>query len=154
MIRNRFSGRFLVALLLLQSGILQAEIYKWIDSQGNVHFGDRPASEHAEKVDINTSVTDAQRQDAERINREYQKLYEDFKQQDAAREAHEKQQLAKKQERQKKCRKISKYVKAANSDLAFVKYNEDGSRAYLTDDEIAAYRAEVNSTYNKLCSDL
>jgi hypothetical protein len=34
-------GIFIIILLMLAS-ICQADIYKWVDSQGNVHFSDKP----------------------------------------------------------------------------------------------------------------
>lgn len=36
-----------------------AEIYKWIDEKGNIHYGDKPAVDSAEKID----VTDTARPD-------------------------------------------------------------------------------------------
>ena len=33
-----------------------AEIYKWVDEKGVVHFGDRPSQQEAEKIIINTDV--------------------------------------------------------------------------------------------------
>lgn len=39
-------------LLLFFSGIASAEVYKWTDENGRVHFGDRPSSENAQTVQI------------------------------------------------------------------------------------------------------
>lgn len=49
-------GLWLGALyLLLQVGLCSAEIHRWVDDQGKVHFGDRPpAAQKTEKLTIDT----------------------------------------------------------------------------------------------------
>jgi len=43
--------KYLVFMLVLISPFVEAEIYKWTDEQGKVHFGDSPRTEdNAEKV--------------------------------------------------------------------------------------------------------
>ena len=43
----RFSMLFAIALTLLISTPAGAEIYKWVDEKGNVHYGDCPPPECA-----------------------------------------------------------------------------------------------------------
>lgn len=57
--RGTVTTRALVALALASSGLLAtpalAEIYKWVDENGNVHFSERrPADEAVERVEIRT----------------------------------------------------------------------------------------------------
>jgi hypothetical protein len=43
--------------LILFSVNVSAEIYKWTDNQGKIHFGDRPISDiGAHEVQVNTNV--------------------------------------------------------------------------------------------------
>lgn len=50
------SARVLGVLLCLASmGAWAGDIYKWVDSDGNVHFGDRPAA-GAEPVDVRVNA--------------------------------------------------------------------------------------------------
>lgn len=48
--------RILAALLLLFSCMANAEIYKWTDENGQVHFGDKPKA-NAETVEIREQKT-------------------------------------------------------------------------------------------------
>ena len=44
-------GMLTLLILLAQPASLPAtDIYKWIDENGNVHYGDKPADNHAEQV--------------------------------------------------------------------------------------------------------
>jgi len=42
----------IAALLLCAAGIASAEMYKWTDAQGQVHYSDRPPPSGAEKVEV------------------------------------------------------------------------------------------------------
>ncbi|WP_456415498.1 DUF4124 domain-containing protein [Thiolapillus sp.] len=42
--------RYTALVLLLVVAAAQAEIYKWVDSAGNVHYGDQPDASNAEKM--------------------------------------------------------------------------------------------------------
>ncbi len=42
--------RYAIFLLLLMVSVVQAEIYKWVDSAGNVHYGDQPETSKTKKM--------------------------------------------------------------------------------------------------------
>jgi len=44
-------NRFILIILLIISGTLNAEVYKWTDASGDVHFSDKPHP-GAEKIDL------------------------------------------------------------------------------------------------------
>lgn len=54
-------SRFLFALMMgFAINTANAEIYKWVDEHGEVHFGDRESTEHAaEKVDVKINTIDS-----------------------------------------------------------------------------------------------
>lgn len=45
-------------MLLLPLSAFAAEVYKWTDPQGRVHFGDRPSQRNAEKVTVKAGSGD------------------------------------------------------------------------------------------------
>ena len=48
---NRMSLAKLLPLGLLLAGVAHADIYRWKDAQGHVHYGDQPPASGAEKID-------------------------------------------------------------------------------------------------------
>ncbi len=44
----------LVVLLAVADSAPAAKVYKWVDENGNVHFGDRPAGNDAQELEIKT----------------------------------------------------------------------------------------------------
>ena len=49
-------GRIALILYLLASPV-HADVYRWLDPQGQVHFGDRPPGPDAESLDVQPNVT-------------------------------------------------------------------------------------------------
>ena len=43
---------WLLAALLSGASTATAEVYKWVDEDGRVHFGDRPQAEDAEAIEL------------------------------------------------------------------------------------------------------
>jgi hypothetical protein len=44
--------------VLVEGPLFAGEIYKWMDAEGNVHFGDRPDGDKPERVAIVSRSTD------------------------------------------------------------------------------------------------
>ena len=53
--RVRVVGIALIGFILL-SGAAHAEIFKWVDANGKVHFSDRKISSQAQKVNVKTGA--------------------------------------------------------------------------------------------------
>lgn len=56
---------FLLALLALSALPARAEIYRWTDSQGRVHFGERP-QQGAQRVEVDPQIVERDEQVRER----------------------------------------------------------------------------------------
>ena len=79
---------------------VSAEIYKWTDENGNVHYADRPGIQNAEKIEVKKSKAEdpSLRQQRKRQLRMLEIYHE---------ERQDKQQLQAKAEQQKKLRKAN-----------------------------------------------
>ncbi len=102
--RGIVAGGVLLVVAALSAGEATAEIYKWVDEQGNVHFGDKPldeeTAEQAEKVDIvesyqPTERTAEEQSDFEREQEALRRRHELYKEEDRkARQKEEEQRRA------------------------------------------------------------
>lgn len=95
---------FLIAIIFSEAAL--AEIYKWVDAQGNVHFGDKPKeqelADQAEPVDIVESYRPAEKTDEEQqaFDREQEALKR--RTQTYRQEDQQKQKLAQEKRRKEK----------------------------------------------------
>lgn len=127
-----------------------AEIYKWTDEQGNVHYGDKP-NEKADEVQVDISKkghisTDSDRQ----LKRK--KLIDAFNQD---REYENKQ----KAEAQKKSKKIKKTCARAKDQLknyvrarALYDLDEEGNRVIISDEERNKSTQKLKNNIEKYCN--
>ncbi len=148
------------ALLLLvviaaaaQSPALPSEIYQWVDTDGHVHYGDRPAGIQAEKRnDIVSRPTDAEAVSRRRAAiREQQANYEQAREL-AAEAAEEAADLeAENDRRRQQCEqhqaRLERYLQSRRL------YREDaaGERVYLDESEVLAARARVQQKIEDSC---
>ena len=143
-----------LALLLVTAGIVQAaQIYKWTDEDGNVHFGDTPAGEDSERVAIQSHRTDPARVDAAvraRSEAAAKSAEEEAASQPAGPSKEELQAQA--AERQKKCDTYRDKLQRFVQSRRIYREDENGERVYLSEEEMQAAREKVEKQVQDHCS--
>ena len=136
-----------------------SQIYKWVDAEGNVHYGDRPtgdgttAQPGVERVAIASSRTNA-----ERVRTGVQARLEREAQRDDARAAEaEAQEEAEKlraeaEDRANKCTTYRERLERFITSRRLYRVDDSGERTYLDDSQIEAARARVQEQVEEYCS--
>ncbi len=143
-----------LALLLAGAGGYASEIYKWTDAEGNVHYGDRPAEDvEAERLDIQSRPTDRARvaavTQARRESRE--RLLGGAETPDAADQASPEEQRRPAEERAQKCQTYKDRLQTFIQSRRLYREDENGERVYLSEQEMQAARANVQSKVEEYC---
>ncbi len=139
-------------LLLLSTTAVAAEVYKWVDEHGNVHYTDQqPASDkEPAKVDVKVHNT---RKDAELdAYREYTKRNREAAATEAA--INEKQKAKARQKRQKHqqaCNQIHQRKREYEQGGVIYSKKKDGDRKYYSDEERAEVLRKLNKALKKHC---
>ncbi len=150
--------------LLVVSGMLaiagspahaQKEVYRWVDSQGVVHFSDVPDDPAAEPTGVTTQGTDPQK-----VAARQQQFAEQYQadEQLAAASAEEQADARRQQEtaarqRQIGCTAARKRLETYTTAPRLYEKGPDGSRRYLTADEIDQARASAMDDVASWCDD-
>ena len=134
--RRRRAGRPATFLLLwLAAAGASAEVYKWVDEQGEVHYGDRPPVEGARADTL--ALPPAPSRDAEQVEREFmrQRLLDAFEAERREAEQARTEAKAAKRDRELRCARLAEQL--ARFERANIVYNEgdDGERIYMSDEE-------------------
>lgn len=138
-------------LFLLVVAPVNAGIYKWTDSNGNVHFGDRPANmDTATEVQIqtnkNTGVTNSSGNTKER---EY--LLKKIEEEKTAEAEKRKAQAAKDKKRQARCDAYrSRFQRHIQSHRSYT-MSPDGERTYLTAEQREQRKKKLGDGVAKYC---
>ncbi|MCW8935994.1 MAG: DUF4124 domain-containing protein [Gammaproteobacteria bacterium] len=144
-----FQNIAIIFALLLNSATVYAEIYKWVDEQGKVHYGDKPISDSTE-MDINISKKGHIKINNNREQKR-QKLLESYAD-DQEREDKEKEKLKKKKEKhERNCilsiDKLKQYERASS----IYNLDKEGKRVTISSEERLRKTDNLRKKIKKYC---
>lgn len=143
----------------LVSGNVMADIYKWVDSDGNVNYGDRPTGVamsspgQIEQVAIASRRTDTTKVEAgveARLVRETQRSDARAAAAEAKMEAEQLKVEA--DERATKCNTYRERVQKFSNSRRLYRVDDNGEREYLNDTQMSAARAQAEKQVQEYCS--
>jgi Domain of unknown function (DUF4124) len=139
----------LLAALIAWSGMASAVVYKWVDAQGKVQYGDRPPDGvHAEVVEL--LGTHAARPNTS----EAAKPSTSGAQPPAGTEGAAKKQVADDvaQTKEKQCTDAQERYKKLIESRRLYKTGPNGEREYLTSEEIDKERIDAKNDVDAICN--
>ncbi len=144
--------RILITILFLSPAIVQSEIYKWVDENGNVHFDDRLGGGNKEKIEINTTNTSSSTgtELQERVEQE-KKLLEIYEEERQEKKLKKAEQREEKMKLKKKCAEAKDYKRTLDETYGLYFLDEKGERVNLSAEEKDAEIKELNKFINKNC---
>lgn len=148
----------LSAVLMVLSGAVQAELYRWVDENGRVHYTDTPPPPNAKKteeIDAKRRAAPAAQTDGDAAQgksyveqeAEFQKRQVQKAEKQAA-EAREKEQA---EARKRGCQEARTELAGLQAGNRITQYNAQGERVFLDDREIKEKIAQVKKSIADLC---
>lgn len=130
---------------------LSADVYKWTDEEGRVHYSDKPDGENLEVMNVKSERTDKQA-----IAQARQEQVD--AQQAAAAEARILEEIEKEATqnaaiRAENCTRASEAVVSLRNAQRLYIPNENGERRYLSEEEIADRIKRAEADKSKWCSE-
>jgi hypothetical protein len=136
-------------LLLILPLMASAELYRWTDEEGRVHFGDRApgdSSSAAERVEVTPPKPIGQGNDLKQINERLNSLREQEQERLKAQQEQAQQEARKKE---KACKAALKHYNRLQRN--FVYKREDGSTYQVSRQQALEDRAEVRKWLDDNC---
>lgn len=143
---------FLLLLCLLATPVAAlAGTYRWVDENGQTHFGDRPpAGAASDEVSVAPPPVDADAAARERKQRMHEFLEQSEKERAERNEAKARQEAAA-EERQARCEQLRGRLKYLKSVSKIYRINNDGERVYVDDEENERLRREFTARVQSEC---
>jgi Holliday junction resolvase RusA-like endonuclease len=138
--------RVLLCLLLLP-GLAVAEIYRWTDANGQVHFGQRPNGQGAQQIEVKPQVVDRDQLTREREARTSQ-FYDARRQEQAQANASAKQTQAK---RAQECQKFRQRLASIPEGRRYFRDEGNGKRSYYSDEQLDNARKQLQQEVAERC---
>ena len=147
----------LTAVFSFSTPLASAEVYRWVDANGRVHFGDRaPADGKAEALDMPQAGKDAAatpdvseqqlRERQQRVSRVLEEERLEKEQQKAA----QKQQEA---EKKAYCERFRNRMERLDASSQVYTENKDGTIKYWKDKDADRYKAKQRAQYKAECGE-
>lgn len=133
--------------LLLLPHLAFGQVYRWVDEQGRVHYGQQPQGANAQAVEVRPQVVEqdgAAREREQRAERYFQARRDEQAQATQARR--EKQaQLA------RECAQLRAQLASMPEGRRYYQPGANGERHYYSDEELDAARAHLGSQLSGHC---
>ncbi|SOB76306.1 protein of unknown function [Marinobacter sp. LV10R510-11A] len=142
----------IIPILLLVTPITQAGAYRWVDGNGQTHFGDRPpANAAADEVRLIAAQPTLDAAASERKQRVSEFLAQSQKER-AAREKVEAKREAKAAKLKARCDALRARVKYLKSVSGIYRLNKEGERVFVNDEENERIRKEFQVRVQSECN--
>jgi len=133
---------------------VSAEVYKWTDAQGRVHYGDRAPDQDVKPMDIdphsNSSsgvADDAQRQENTR------RLLRAFEEENRIKQEQQRQQQAQASKRKKRCAEARDRRSRYRDARALYDFDKQGKRYFLSEAQRRQAEARAAHDVEQWCTD-
>jgi hypothetical protein len=134
--------------LLLLPGLAAAEIYRWTDANGQVHFGQRPAAPGAQQIEVKPQAVERDQLTLERQERT-RRFYDARREEQAQAAVVAAERQAKRAE---ECRELRKKLTSIAEGRSYYRTAADGQRSYYSDEQVDAARQQLQRQVIERCS--
>ncbi|MEJ2611256.1 MAG: DUF4124 domain-containing protein [Candidatus Thiodiazotropha sp.] len=141
---------FLLFLMVIE---VEADVYKWIDEKGQVHFSDRPVAESSTEVKIKSTPVEGSPSETSQQHAEKRRRLLEVYEEDRAKkkEAKTKQQEARKQ-RKRKCVLAKDRYNSHSRASGIYGLNKDGTRVFYSDEERQRHMKKLKADIARWCN--
>lgn len=139
--------RALLLLFTLLPSLATAEIYRWTDAQGRVHFSQRPQAASAERVEVRPQVVQRDEQTRAREQR-LEQIHEARRMEQQQATAQASQARA---EHEQQCTQLRQRLARLDEGGRFYRHAADGTVEYVSDQEVESTREQLREQVNATC---
>ncbi|GLX16190.1 hypothetical protein Pstr01_44290 [Pseudomonas straminea] len=138
--------RALVGLLLLPC-LAFGQVYRWVDENGQVHFGQQPQAANAQTVEVKPQVIerDAATQEREQRAERYFQARRDEQAQAAQARREQQAQLV------KECAQLRAQLASMPEGRRYFHQGASGERHYYSDEQLNAARSQLRDQLSGRC---
>ncbi len=140
-----------VLALALASAVATGEVYKWVDTDGNVHYGDRPPATGVDARSISLPPAPAEAPDQARRSLKQRRLLEAFEAERNQRDQAEAEASAARRERARDCENARRELARVERANIVTTSDASGARIYMSDEERRIATANARAWIGKHC---
>jgi hypothetical protein len=144
-------GRLLFLAGLCLAWPAAAEVYRWTDADGQVHYGSRPPPQGAQRLELPASAPPEGDADAARRLERQRRVLDDFEYQRAKKKEEAERAARQQQVDAARCRALQQRWRLLSHGGPVYFRDAGGERDYLDDERRAAEQARLRPAYVQAC---
>ncbi len=137
----------LMLICVLLSPLASADIYRWVDPGGNVHYSQKPQP-GAERVEVRPQIVERDQATREREARS-DRFFDARRQEQQASKA---AASARHAQREQECQQLRSRLSRLSHGGRYFSADAEGGRVYYSDEEIGAARRQLAGRISQNCS--
>lgn len=143
----------LLLLVFMMPLVVYAGVYKWVDENGNVHYGDQPkTSQPAVEMKVDDAAPTPSYSDDELSREEKrERLLQSMEEDRADKQEMREKKKAEKERNRQKCNRYRDQMRHYERASSLYKLDKDGNRVYMSDGERARATKNLQSNIKKYC---
>ena len=143
----------LLVCLLWTLPAMAAEVYRWTDPNGQVHYGERPPTAGAQRMELpeTTPGSTGGDEDIARRRERERRLLESYDYERAQKKSRREREASEQQAAAEQCRKLQAYWRRLSFAGPLYIRRDDGGRDYLSDEQRVSEKARVRPAYVRAC---
>ncbi len=142
-----------VLALMLLSTAESAEVYRWTDDNGQVHFSQRPPPREAQRLQLPESGPGQPNADTDLTRRRERerRLLESYQHERTQKKARQAREVNARQEAAERCSRLQLHWRRLSHPGPVYIRRDDGEREYLSDEQREAEQARIRPSYVQAC---
>jgi len=139
--------------MLLGFSAVAAEVFRWTDEHGQVHFSQRPPPGGAQKMDLPETDTNSVGSDSALVERRQRerRVLEAYDYEREQKKAHQARETRAQQQTAAQCASLQQYWRRLSFHGPVYIKQKNGEREYLSDEQRAAEKARIRPAYVQAC---
>jgi hypothetical protein len=146
--------KILLTLLLTSAFSAHAGVYKWVDENGKVHYGDQPkATQPAVEIDIDDTAVTVPAFGGDDLSRDEkrERLLEAMKEDRVEKQEMLEKQKAIREQNRRKCNSYRDRMRHYERASGLYKLDDNGNRVYMSEADRARAMKDLRTKIKKYC---
>jgi cell division protein FtsN len=141
---------FIVALLTAYTAM--AEVYKWVDDQGRVSYGDRPQDESpSQRIEVDDAPTVAPAGDSMSREEKRRRLLETMQEERYDKQQRRAEEKAERERDHRRCIQYKDRMRQFERASRLYSLDREGNRVYMSSEERDRSTQDLQASINKYC---
>lgn len=147
------SARVILVIAALQVAFpASAEIYKWVDGQGRVHYGDRPEGESStQQIEVDEAPSAPPSSDSMSREEKRRRLLETMQEDRDEKAERRAQKKAERERDHRNCIQYRDRKRQLESASRLYSLDRDGNRVFISNEERDRTMRDLQARINKYC---